>query len=243
MRLRVGFPALLAIVLVLAFPCASRAGDDNYSHARIVRLSLVEGDVQVSRPETGGWENALLNLPIRQGYSLATGSGRAEVEFESGATARLAENTEMQFTELALSNGGRITRLTLARGAAVFYANLAREDSFIVLAPGVQASIDKSASFRVDVNNDSGSVSVLKGEINVQAGSGNLAGLQGFRPTEESRSRYRYAAWLTPLTLATARAACAAPWPGLPSRSFRFEIVSRGQGYKTFLFAEGADHA
>ena len=69
-----------------------------------------------------------------------------------------------------------------------------------------------------------------------------VAGLQGFRPAEESRSRYRYAVWLTALTLSTARAACAAPWPGLPSRSFRFGISVRGQGYKTFSFAEGANN-
>jgi len=67
------------------------------------------------------------------------------------------------------------------------------------------------------------------------------AGLQGFRPREESRSQYRYSAWLTPLSLAAARAACACPWGGLPTRSFCFEIAVRGQGYKTFLFAEGAD--
>lgn len=69
-----------------------------------------------------------------------------------------------------------------------------------------------------------------------------VVGLQGFRPLEKSRSHYRYTAWLTPLTLVPARAACAVPWPGLPSRDFRFEIASRGQGYKTFLFAQGVDH-
>ncbi len=69
-----------------------------------------------------------------------------------------------------------------------------------------------------------------------------VAGLQGFRPAGESRSRHRYSVWLTPLSLAAARAACAAPWPGLPRQSFRFEIAGRGQGYKTFLFGEGADH-
>lgn len=69
------------------------------------------------------------------------------------------------------------------------------------------------------------------------------AGLQGFRPAQESRTRYRYTAWLAPLPLATARAACAAAWPGLPSRSFAFEVAIRGQGYKTFLFAKGVDHA
>jgi CRISPR-associated protein Csx14 len=69
-----------------------------------------------------------------------------------------------------------------------------------------------------------------------------VAGLQGFRPAGDGGSRYRrasYSVWFTPLPLVSARAACAAPWVGLPSRTFRFEIAGRGQGYKTFLFAEG----
>ena len=72
-----------------------------------------------------------------------------------------------------------------------------------------------------------------------------VAGLQGFRPAGDGGSWYRrarYCAWFDPLPLVAARAACAAPWLGLPSRAFRFEIASRGQGYKTFLFAEGEDH-
>jgi len=71
-----------------------------------------------------------------------------------------------------------------------------------------------------------------------------VAGLQGFRPAGDGGARYRharYSVWLSPLPLVAARAACAAPWAGLPSRTFRFEIAVRGQGYKTFLFAEGDD--
>jgi len=67
-----------------------------------------------------------------------------------------------------------------------------------------------------------------------------VVGLQGFRPAGENRS-YRYTVWFAPLTLATARAACAAPWEGLPSRTFSFDVATRGQGYKTFLFAKGID--
>jgi CRISPR-associated protein Csx14 len=68
-----------------------------------------------------------------------------------------------------------------------------------------------------------------------------VAGLQGFRPAEDGRARYRYSTWLAPLPLSTARVACAAPWAGLPSQSFVFEVAVRGQGYKTFLFAQGVD--
>lgn len=70
-----------------------------------------------------------------------------------------------------------------------------------------------------------------------------VTGLQGFRPARAGRFAFQYAVWLTPMTRTSARAACASPWPGLPARSFRFAIGVRGQGYKTFLFSEGVDHA
>ena len=71
-----------------------------------------------------------------------------------------------------------------------------------------------------------------------------VIGLQGFRPTfDRERRSHRYSVWGTPLPLVPARAACSAPWPGAPARTFEFSIAVRGQGYKTFLFAEGVNHA
>ncbi len=170
-RRHLGFLLILAAAS-LAFwtPPAAMAYD--YSYARVVRLSVVDGDVQVSRPDQSGWEQAQVNLPIQEGFSISTGQGRAEIEFESGATARLAENSVLQFTELALSGGGRITRLTLTQGTASFYANLTSQDTFVVLTPSVQISIPEKASFRVDTPGSSTTVSVLRGEVSVDSQAG-----------------------------------------------------------------------
>ncbi len=162
--------ALVALAGLCLLPLAAVAYD--YSYARVVRLSLVEGDVQVARPDQQGWEQAVVNLPIQQGFSIATGGGRAEIEFESGATARLADNSILQFAELALSEGGRITKLTLTQGTASFYANLTRQDSFVVVTPQLQVVIPQNARFRVDVYDDTSSVSVLKGEVEVDSQAG-----------------------------------------------------------------------
>ena len=67
-----------------------------------------------------------------------------------------------------------------------------------------------------------------------------VLGLQGFRPAG-LRRRFRYAVWFHHLPAGPARAACAAPWPGLPGETFEFEVKSRGQGYKTFAFAKGVN--
>lgn len=69
-----------------------------------------------------------------------------------------------------------------------------------------------------------------------------VVGLQGFRPAQIGHNRFRYSLWLAPLPLPSARAACASPWKGLPHRSFAFPVLVRGQGYKTFQFAQGVNH-
>src|SRR5260370_760073 len=102
-------PFLFVILLSALFVGARPAVADS-SHARIIRLSLVQGDVRFARQthgdplsdSTATWETAGLNLPIRQGYVLATDNGRAEVEFENGAMA------DRQIQPGRLPRGGRI---------------------------------------------------------------------------------------------------------------------------------------
>lgn len=159
--------ASIIVVILLAFALPAAPQTNDYSYVRIVRLSLVEGDVQLLRPSEGQWETALMNMPIRQDYSLATAQGRAEVEFESGAVARIAENTTLVFTELAMSDGGRITRLTLQQGTATFDANLSRNDIFEVHTPHLATAVTDNARYRVDVNAQGSWVSVWKGDVQV----------------------------------------------------------------------------
>src|SRR5580704_15524239 len=99
--LRLAFLSLLATLFAGAHPALADS-----SHARIIRLSVVQGDVRFARDVKGDplasdnvtWETAEPNLPIRQGYVLATDKdGRAAVEFENGAMAFLSENSVLEF--------------------------------------------------------------------------------------------------------------------------------------------------
>jgi hypothetical protein len=178
MRRLMSFAGLgILLALALALPVAAQSSD--YSYVRIVRLSLVEGDVQLLRPDEAQWETAMMNMPVRHGDTLATGQGRAEVEFESGGTARLAANSTLHFTELALDNGARITRLTLRQGTATFYAKLARNDVFEVHTPHLVTAIPDDARYRVDVTAEGSWVSVWKGNVEVA-----LLGGESYRITK-----------------------------------------------------------
>jgi len=176
--------AILGLAVCLFLPATAAAQESDYSYVRIVRLSLVEGDVQVQRPESTEWEVAQVNLPLKHGYRVATGNGRAEIEFESGATARLASNTLLHFSELALENGGRVTRLTLRYGTATFYANLERRDLFRVSTSHLEAEVSDNSRFRLDATDDGSWVTVLKGDVAVDARGG------GYYRLTKGRSAY-----------------------------------------------------
>jgi len=123
-------------------------------------------------PGSEQWEDAVPNLPLQEGDTLATASGLAGVEFENGATAYLAGNSVLVFTQLAFSGDARLTQLTLTQGAATFYANPTSADSFRVAAPTFEVVIPERAEFRLDAFRDGAAVQVLEGSVSVRTREG-----------------------------------------------------------------------
>jgi uncharacterized protein DUF6600/FecR-like protein len=181
------FPKLFLGLLIVSGAGGGTASADT-SHARIVRLSLVQGDVRFARDVKGDplsdsspltWESAALNLPIRQGYVVATDNGRVEVEFENGALAFLAENTVLQFYDLSSEDGGLTTRLILRQGSAEFYANPARGDYFSVTGGDFSVEAASKATFRMNNFDDGSNVNVLHGHLTALANGKNTSLAKG----------------------------------------------------------------
>lgn len=161
------FTFFLLSLAILALTIASRpASASNLSYARIVRVSFVSGDVQVSR-SGHSWEPAVQNMPVMQGMTIGTNDGYAEVQFEDGSTAWISRNTLVQFTELALADGNRISKLTLGEGTLSLMAGIRRGDSFSVSTSTQTIAVAKNSLFRIDCFHDGASVSVLAGELQV----------------------------------------------------------------------------
>jgi hypothetical protein len=164
---------LFASLLALSAGVHPAAGDS--SHVRVIRLSLVQGDVRFTRDAKGDpladqkavWENAQANLPVRQGYVVATDNGRAEVEFENGAMAFLNENTVLEFYDLSLDDGARTTRLVLRQGSASFYVNPSAGDYFSVTGGDFTVEASGKGSFRINNFDDGSNVDVLTGHASV----------------------------------------------------------------------------
>src|SRR5271154_578165 len=177
MTSKTAFQSVLSIsllALLAGFQPQPAAADS--SHARVIRLSIVQGDVRFTRDAHGDpladqkavWEAAQSNLPVRQGYVVATDSGgRAEVEFENGAMAFLNENTVLEFFDLSLQDGARTTRLVLRQGSASFYVNLSPSDYFSVTGGDFTVEGGGKSSFRINNFDDGSNVETLTGHISV----------------------------------------------------------------------------
>jgi hypothetical protein len=161
-------------ILLLGVSLPGRATADS-SHVRIIRLSLVQGDVRstssfhndpLTDPQAV-WQSAPLNMPIREGSALATGIGRAEVEFENGAMAFLADNTILEFYDLSLHDGEKVTRLVLRQGSAVFYVHSQTGDYFSVTGGDFTVEAGTRSRFRLNNFDDGSTVDVESGQVSV----------------------------------------------------------------------------
>src|SRR5437868_9068771 len=174
MTFRKLLPFLLLVLLAALFLSVPSASADS-SHARIIRLSVVTGDVRFATKTHGdplsdsetNWDRAQLNLPIRQGYVLATDNGSTEVEFENGTLAFWRENTVLEFYDLSLKDGALITRLVLRQGSASFHVNPVEGDYFSVTGGDFTVEAGRRATFRLDNFDDASTVEEIAGQVSV----------------------------------------------------------------------------
>src|SRR5215470_13325517 len=146
------------------------------SQARIVRLSQVDGDVQVDRDSTQGYAKAFLNMPITAGMKLrANADGRAEIEFEDGSTLRIVPHTSISFSELSLrDSGAKITALNVQDGTAYLNFTGKKDDEFTLNFGREKVALTKPAHLRVEIGDSDATLAVFKGDVQVEGPSGTV---------------------------------------------------------------------
>jgi hypothetical protein len=176
---RIGKMLATLAVLAAALLVVSASAD---SKARIVRLSQVQGTVQIDRAAGDGFDKAFINLPVIEGSKLKTGKdGRAEVEFEDGSALRLAPDSEVDFTRLALGDDGqKLSTVQLVSGT--IYANLHPKKSgnktggqFQLNFAHESVTVAEAAHFRVELDGaGKATVAVFKGKLSATSPAGQF---------------------------------------------------------------------
>ncbi len=174
--------SLLVLCGAISLAGAIETNATETSQPQIVRVSYVQGEVKVSTgikgsPDLGkDWIAAGVNLPIEEGATLATENGRAEVEFENGSMAYLAEHSVLQFNTLTSNSQGTTTSVTLLMGRATFAHESSGHDELTVDA-GV-ADVHTIATnalptkiLRVESALDGAVVHVVEGSLQISEGA------------------------------------------------------------------------
>ena len=171
---RVGLALLMAFALGAGVLAPQALADSN---ARIVRLSYVDGEVQMDRRDGRGFEHAFLNMPLAPGTQVTTrDDGRAEIEFEDMSTVRLAPGTLVETQSLDLrSSGSKYTLVDLQDGTAYFNIRKRDDDNDFRVSTGQREfSLTRASRFRLRVDHKQVVLAVFSGEVEITDEKGRL---------------------------------------------------------------------
>ena len=156
----------LTVIAFTVFVSAMAFAD---SHVRIVRLSSVEGQVQMDRAGGEGLQRAILNTPIVEGSRLVTGSdGLAEVEFENQSALRLTGDSEVKFDQLLMNDSGdKINQVELVKG--LIYLDTEKGDDIYRVKVGDKSLlVAPKTAMRLDATAGELQVAVFKGDVQLE---------------------------------------------------------------------------
>jgi len=137
----------------------------------VARLSIVQGDVNVKRADSGALVAAVINAPLMAGDHLQTSPGsRAEVELDSANLVRLAPNTDLGFADLEYHR----YQLQLAAGT-IQYRVLRNQDAQIEIdTPSIAAKPLQTGEYRIAVLDDGTTqITVRSGELEIYSPRGS----------------------------------------------------------------------
>jgi len=138
------------------------------NNVRAVRISHVEGTVQLLDSSGVVFDQVHANMPVTEGMHIKTGDdGRVEVQFEDGSVARETPNSAISFNQLQrTSSGDTVTQLRADAGLTYYELNN-RGGKYSVQFGPYTVSATKSSIFRVGVDQNPAQVAVMRGAIHI----------------------------------------------------------------------------
>lgn len=128
-------------------------GEDYDVKARVVRISLIKGEVTLKRLANTDWERARLNYPLVEGDTLATsGDSQVEIQIDARNFVRVGTNSILRI--VTLRDEG--VALSLVEGTtSLRLAKFDRDHEYFEIdAPKTTLAAEKKGLYRIDVPRD-----------------------------------------------------------------------------------------
>ncbi len=156
---------ILLVMTVLVLP--------TYAHASTlgsVRISFLEGDVQMRTAEADDWMPAAVNTPLDERDELwVPEGGRLEIQLNTGTSVRLDQNSALEILTLESTS----SQFYLSEGHIYVDYNAGRRGNVVQFDTPLSSvrAYDRSV-FRVDVSEEFTDVSVYRGSVDAEARDG-----------------------------------------------------------------------
>jgi hypothetical protein len=135
---------------------------------RAVRLSDVQGTVQILSGGSVAFSAAQVNMPVVQGMKIVTADdGRAEVQFEDGSVARVTPNSSITLTQLSRKADGSTVTAISADSGLTYYELNGRAGQYAVRFGQDNVVPTDSSIFRIDLDNPAAELAMTHGNVRV----------------------------------------------------------------------------
>jgi hypothetical protein len=171
----------LAILALGAQAPVLRADDASAQPARAVRLSSVDGGVQLSTGNQVLADGAVANTPLFEGTRVVTADdGRAEIQFEDGSVARLSPNSSLTLTVLRGAGPKSQAEITLDGGLGYFeLQNGPQSGAMSVKFGDSVATVSGFTVLRINLDNPPGELAVFSGNAHLERDGALAVDLHG----------------------------------------------------------------
>jgi len=174
-----GLVGFLFMIALLAVPALW--ADGPAPGTRAVRLSSVDGQVQISQGNHVIAAQAVANTPLFEGTQVVTADdGRAEIQFEDGSVARLSPNSSLAIPVLRGQGSASEAEIVLQSGLGYFELQDSGQAGKISVR--FADSVVTGGGFtvlRVNLDNPPGEVAVFSGNAHLERGTALAVDLHG----------------------------------------------------------------
>jgi len=172
-------PILLGVFVLSALAGVVRADDSDDPTRGVARISVLQGDVQVRRGDTGEVSAAAVNAPLMSQDAVRTGpSSRAEIQLDFAHFVRVAPNSEVHLADV---EQGRF-QVQVASGTVTLTVMADSQGQAEVDTPSVGLHPNGQGAYRITVQEDGSS------EITVRAGQAEIFTPKGSETLNEGQT-------------------------------------------------------
>jgi hypothetical protein len=115
----------------------------------VARISLINGDVNVRRGDSGDWVAGVINAPLLTDDHIATGpNSRAEIQFDAANVLRIGANADLHLSQLEYTR----YQMELGKGTATFRSLRNNDINIEIDTPSVSVRPSRQGSVRIAVS-------------------------------------------------------------------------------------------